>query len=101
MNAEDKASLHDEYELFHKDKPVEQTACIMQFLWWDFTSCYDIVGPYYTSLDDFTAKVIHTCALETIHLFQVSYIKLCHSINVCRYMGSLPAYLYVMEQHPT
>ena len=32
MNAEDQASLHDVYELFHKDKPVEQTAYIMQFL---------------------------------------------------------------------
>ena len=71
MNAEDQASLHDAYEVFHKDKPVEQTAYIMQFLWRDLTSSYDIVGPYYTSSDNFTAKVIHTCVFETKHLFQV------------------------------
>jgi len=47
MNAEDQASLHDVYELFHKDKPVEQTAYIMQFLWQDLTSSYDIIGLYY------------------------------------------------------
>ena len=72
MNAEYQASLHDVYELFHKDKPVEQTAYIMQFLWRDLTSSYDIVGPFYTSSVNFTAKVIHACVLETIHLFQVS-----------------------------
>ena len=49
MSTEDQASLHDVYHLFDKDKAIEQTAYIMQFLWRDFTSSYDIVGPYFTS----------------------------------------------------
>ena len=46
MDAEDQTYLHDIYELFHKEKAVEQTAYIMQFLWRDLTSSYDIGGPY-------------------------------------------------------
>ena len=44
-----RGSLHDVYKLFDKDKAAEQTAYIMQFLWRDLTSSYDIVGPYYTN----------------------------------------------------
>jgi len=88
MNAEDQASLHDVYELFYKDKPVEQTAYIMQFLWRDLTSSYDIVSPYSTSSDHFTVKVIHMCLFETTHLFQVSYIQLCHSVYFCMFVGT-------------
>ena len=57
MNADDQASLHDVYEL---DSAVEQTGNIMQFLWRDLTSSYDIVGPYYTSSETFITKVIHS-----------------------------------------
>ena len=61
MTAEDQASLHDVYKLFDKDKAAEQTAYIMQFLWRDLTSSYDIVGPYYTNSEMFSAKTIHVC----------------------------------------
>ena len=71
MNADDQASLCDVYKLFQKESAVEQTGYIMQFLWRDLTSSYDIVGPYYTSSDTFNAKVIHSCVFETIELFQV------------------------------
>ena len=72
MDAEDQASLHDVYQLFQKEKAVEQTACIMQFLWRDLTSSYDIVGPYFTSSETFSAKFILACVLETIQLLQVN-----------------------------
>lgn len=72
MNADDLASLHDIYQLLHQNSAVEQTSYIMQFLWRDLTSSYDIVGPYFTSSETFSAKVIHTCVLETIQLFQVT-----------------------------
>ena len=68
MGAEEQASLHDVYQLFDSEKEAEQTSYIMQFLWRDLTSSYDIVGPYYTSSDNFS---IHVCVLETMHLFQV------------------------------
>ena len=74
MNTDDQASLHDVYELLHKDSAVEQTGYIMQFLWRDLTSSFDIVGPFYTSSESFNAKVIHSCVFETIELFQVNIL---------------------------
>jgi len=71
MTADDQASLHDVYQLFDKDKAADQTAYILQFLWRDLTSSYDIVGPFYTNSETFSAKTIHACVFETIHLFQV------------------------------
>ena len=46
MNAEEQCSLADVYQLF--DDAVKQTLYILQFLWRDLTSKYDIVGPYFT-----------------------------------------------------
>ena len=59
------------YQLFNEDKAVDQTSYILQFLWRDLTSSYDIIGPYFTSSDTCTAKFIHVCVMETIQLFQV------------------------------
>jgi len=70
MNADDQASLHDAYELFHKESAVEQTGYIMPFLWRDLTSSYDIVGPYYTSSETFMQKLfIHVC-LRPLKIFR-------------------------------
>jgi len=44
MTADNQASLHDVYQLFDKDKAADQTVYIMQFLWRDLMSSYDIVG---------------------------------------------------------
>jgi len=52
---------------------------ILQFLWRDLTSNYDIIGPYFTSADSVVSKFILTCVLETIKLFQ-HHIK---SLLVC------------------
>jgi len=71
MEAEEQTSLHDVYQLFDSEKEAEQTSYIMQFLWRDLTSLCSIVGPYYTNSDNFSAKTIHVCVLETMHLFQV------------------------------
>ena len=45
MTEKEQASLHD---VFHKGHCVLQTSYILQFLWRDLTSSFDIVGPYFT-----------------------------------------------------
>ena len=51
MTEEAQASLHDVFQLFDKDHHTKQTSYILQFLWRDLTSSFDIVGPHYTSND--------------------------------------------------
>lgn len=72
MTEEMQASLHDVFQSFDKDHRTKQTSYILQFLWRDLTSSFDIVGPYYTSEETMPAKVICSCVFETIKLFQVS-----------------------------
>ena len=71
MTVEDQTSLHDIYQLFSTNDKVKQASYILQFLWRDLTSEFDIIGPYYSSCDVFSAKFILACLLDTIQLFQV------------------------------
>jgi len=73
MTEENQASLHDVFQLFDENHRVKQTCYILlQFLWRDITSCFDIVGPYFSSEEAMTAKLVGACVLETIRLFHVS-----------------------------
>lgn len=59
MQPEDMASLLDVYSTYNElgtDAKTYQTSYIMQFLWRDLSSSYDIVGPYYTSSGSFKSK---------------------------------------------
>ena len=59
------------FQLFDKDRRTKQTNYILQFLWRDLTSSFDIVGPYYTSNETMPAKFICSCVFETLKLFKV------------------------------
>ena len=50
MSPEEMASLHNIY--FHSDatERTQQTTYIVQFLWRDLTSSFDLVGPYFDSV---------------------------------------------------
>ena len=45
MSPEDMSSLHDIYMTYDEDTKTEQTTYVLQFLWRDLTSKFDIVGP--------------------------------------------------------
>jgi len=80
MNPKDMASLNDIYKIL-KDPETNQTSYILQFLWRDLTSCYDIVGTYFTSASTVESKFVSACVFETIKLFQHHGLKT--SLLVC------------------
>ena len=45
MSPDDMSSLHDIYMTYDEDTKTEQTSYVLQFLWKDLTSKFDIVGP--------------------------------------------------------
>jgi len=100
MTEENQASLHDVFQLFGKDHRTKQASYMLQFLWRDVTSSFDIVGPYFSSEESMNAKFICSCVLETIKLFHVRYVmafKRClHTCN-CRFMDCGQVCLFVME----
>lgn len=71
MSPEDMSSLHDIYMAYDEEAKTEQTTYILQFLWRDLTSKFDIVGPYFTSSKSVKAKFTVACVFETIKLFQL------------------------------
>ena len=80
MTSKNMASLSDIYRIL-KYPEANQTSYILQFIWRDLTSSYDIVGPYYMSATSVEAKFVVACAFETIRLFQHHGLKT--SVLVC------------------
>ena len=72
MSPQEQANLQDIFAIFDPTSRIKQTNYILQFLWQDLTSNFDIVGPYFTSENPMTAKYVMACVLETVKLFQVN-----------------------------
>ena len=81
MTHKELASLNDIYQLLKDSETVQQTSYILQFLWRDLTSEFDIVGSYFTNPSTMENKFIMSCIMETIKLFQFHGIKT--SLLVC------------------
>ena len=79
MTSKDQASLHDIFQLVETGNQTKQTNYVLQFLWRDLTSSFDIVGPYYMSENPMTAKFVLSCVLETVKIFQVMHLVLLYS----------------------
>ena len=80
MTPNDLSSLNDIYRVL-QDPTANQTSYILQFLWRDLTSSYNIVGPYFTCSASVECKFVTACILETIQLFQYHNLKT--SLLVC------------------
>jgi len=81
MTPKDLASLNDVYALLKNPEADKQTSYILQFIWRDLTSKFDIVGPYYTSPSTVDCQFVVACVFETIELFQLYGLKT--SVLVC------------------
>ena len=81
MTSKDLSSLNDVYCILEQPDSPKQTSYILQFLWQDLTSNYDIVGPYFTCSELLDGKFIYVCIFETLRLFQAHGLKT--SLLVC------------------
>eukprot|EP00117_Sycon_ciliatum_P049175 scpid67563/ scgid34906/ len=68
MTDEDMASLNDIfYELGSVDN-TNRTEYVLQVIWRDLTSNFDVFGPYYTSSTSLDAKFTMACFLQSMQL---------------------------------
>lgn len=63
--------LHDVYHALSPDELTKNTTYMLQFLWRDLTSCFDIVGPYYSSGSSFDSKFITGVVFDTVKYFHL------------------------------
>ena len=80
MDHRELCSLANVYQFIDQDQ-AKQTSYILQFLWRDLTSKFDIVGPYFTNSGTMESKFIVSCVLETVKLFHLHGLKT--SLLVC------------------
>ena len=76
MTSKDLSSLNDAYHILEQPDSPKQTSYILQFLWRDLTSNYDIMSPYFTCSESVDGKLIYACIFETLRLFQAHGLKI-------------------------
>lgn len=69
MSSSDMASLHDVYESLDEEEECKKTDYILQFLWRDITSHFDVIRPYFTIAGTIEAQHLHTFVMKTLLVF--------------------------------
>lgn len=75
MTANDMATLQDVYEELKAPQTVK-ASYIMQFLWRDLTSAFDVIGPYFSSGKGMECKFVISCLMTTIQAFHINFMVL-------------------------
>ena len=70
VSEDDLRSLHDVYASVKDEKGLHMTSHILQFLWRDLSSNFDVIGPYFTSDSVMEAKFVTSCVLEAMLSFE-------------------------------
>jgi len=70
MTSEEMSTLHDIYESFDREEQTSKTSYVLQTLWRDLTSDYDIIGPYYTSSGGLKNIFLVGCIYDAIRQFE-------------------------------
>ena len=70
VSEDDLRSLHDVYASVKDEKGLQMTSHILQFLWRDLSSNFDVIGPYFTSDSMMEAKFITSCVLDAMLAFE-------------------------------
>ena len=70
MTSEEMSTLHDVYESFDREEKTCKTSYVLQTLWRDLTSDYDIIGPYYTSSGGLKNMFLVACIYDAIRQFE-------------------------------
>ena len=87
MSPDDMSSLHNAYQLVDETFASKQTSYILQFLWRDLTSSFDIVGPYFASSSQLESKfIVSLYSTEPSNLSPLWLSYMCFSMwwNKCQ-----------------
>ena len=69
MSVEEMCNLHDLYQDLDSSEPVP-AEYMLQFLWRDFTSHFDVIGPFYSFDSTIDSKIVIETLFETMRVFR-------------------------------
>lgn len=71
MTSAEMQTLQDVYNTISSDSKTQKASYILQTLWRDLTSEYDVIGPYYTSASTLKSKFLLPCVMDAIYQFHL------------------------------
>ena len=71
MTHDELASLCDVYAVLQPEYSKRQTTYVLQTLWRDLTSDFDVIGPHYTNDSPFSHHSLCRLLWDSIHQFHV------------------------------
>lgn len=69
MSPDELPWLHDVFMSIGEDFDQQKTSYILQFLWRDLTSKFDVIGSYFTCAGSWDHKFLLECVMRTIQAF--------------------------------
>lgn len=69
MTSDDFSSLHDVYEDLDEEEGCHKTTYVVQFMWRDLSSDFDVIGPYFTIPSTMETKYLHSLVTRTMLAF--------------------------------
>ena len=66
MSPEELSSLHDIFMQIDRNCKRKNTNYILQFLWRDLCSPFDVLGPYYTCFESLEHKFVIACVIDSL-----------------------------------
>ena len=69
MSHDELTSLCDVYSTLSPDYRKRQTTYVLQTLWRDLTSDFDVIGPHFTNDSTFPHHMLCSVLMESIHQF--------------------------------
>ena len=75
MLSDELGSLHDVFQTLKPGHRTQKASYVLQYLWRCTVSDYDILGPYYTSMENMKAKLIMSTLFDVLYAFQLYGFK--------------------------
>ncbi|XP_073239015.1 uncharacterized protein [Porites lutea] len=75
MSPEEIPWLHDVFATVQDDFDERKTSYILQFLWRDLTSSFDVIGPYFTCAGSWDHQFLLECVFRTLQVFTLYNFK--------------------------
>ena len=69
LSSDDFISLHDVYKGLSSEEKCQQTSYVIQFLWRDLSSDFDVVGPYFTASESLETASLYSMVTRTMLAF--------------------------------
>lgn len=107
MRREEMASLHDLYTTLEEDHGAERADYVLQTMWRDLTSDYDILGAYYMNAGQLKGKFMLACVMDALLIFNAYnfevHLLVCDGASTNLTMKRVfPAqhsgYVYIMQE---